>query len=433
VSTLRKRFASSLRFGASEQVAGRLFGLVTLFVLLRTLGVEEIAVFGVVTGICVLFDVLSIGPEGVTVRSYLAWEREGRARRALEALQCFAVFRLLLLVGAAGLLALGMGSHGTLLGYIAAYVAAVQLNNLAELGRKVFRVKLRQRTILWVDGSLRLAFLSSMFALFYSPSFKTYLMLFGGWAAVSAVVWNLLLGRETGARFRFDPAHLGFLKGCLASFSVWQHFNWIAVSAIFHIDPWIMSLLEVDPTTIGNYTIALKICNRLFLVAMFVQSMTTILLVNAPDRSSWPNLLSRVLGMNGLFALLQWAAFLVLGKLLVRLFVGDGPVDQIYQYAVLISTGVLVLNFSLPIVGYLIAAADMREVFLKTYLPVCLAALVLYPGMISLWGAWGAALASLASYSLLALAFAAFVRSQEVRLPMPRPDVRFLAELVRSW
>ena len=55
-----------------------------------------------------------------------------------------------------------------------------------------------------------------------------------------------------------------------------------------------------------------------------LNSAPTILLVNASDRSTWPNLLSRVLGMNGLFALAQWLAFLVFGKLLIGRLGGTG-------------------------------------------------------------------------------------------------------------
>jgi hypothetical protein len=432
LNTLRKRFASSLRFGAGEQVVMHLLDFGVLAVLLCALSLEEIAIFGVVTGVSLLFALFSLSPESITMRSYLAWQRDGCTRESIEALQWFAVGRLVLMTAVGGAVAAVLGMSASFAGYAVVYVAGLQLNNLAEVGRRVFRVKLQQRKILWVDGTLKSLFLVSTGVLFYSPCFATYLALYLGFGIVSAVVWNCLVGRETGARFAFDRRYFAFLRECLREFSVWHHLSWIATSTIYNIDPWIMSVLGVDATTVGTYTVALKICNRLFLAALFVQSMTTILLVNASDRSTWPNLLSRVLGMNGLFALAQWLAFLVFGKLLIGLLGGSGAIDQIYRYAVLVSTGVMVLSCSMPFVGYFIAAANLRQVFLRTYLPVCLAALLIYPVFISWWGAWGAAWASLASYSLLAAAFALFVRSEGLRLPMPQPDLRFLADVVRS-
>jgi len=433
LSPLRGRFSSSLRFGGAEQLAVRLFDMAVLLVLLRSLSMSEIALFGVVTGMFVLFQLFGLVPETIILRCFPDWERTGRSRRALEALQWFALGRLLLLAGGASLAAMLLGTSGRALGYAAAYALAIQLNQLAELGRLVFRVKLKQRTIVIVDTVLRTLLLASMGVLLVSPHLATYLAIYASWAAASAAVWSGLLMRETGARFRPKGEHLGFLADSLKTFSVWQHLGGVATFTLYSIDPWIMSLLGVGQTTVGRYTVALKICGFFFLLPMFVQSMTTVLLVNVPDRGVWPRLLSRVLGTNALLALGQWLAFFVVGRPLVWLFGGGEAVDEIFQYALVINTGVLVLNLTRPIIGYLTAGADMREVFLKTYLPVCLAALVLYPAMISLWGAWGAALASLASYSLLAVALAALVRSHGLRLPAPRPDFRFLNELVRSW
>jgi len=433
LSGLRARFASSLRFGAGEQLVVRLFDLVVLLVLLRSLSMSEIALFGVVTGMFVLFQLFGLVPETIILRCFPEWERTGRSRQALEALQWFALGRLLLLVGGASLAATLLGNSGRALGYAAVYALAIQLNQLAELGRLVFRVKLKQRTIVAVDTALRVLLLASMGGLLLSPHLATYLAIYASWAAVSATVWSSLLLRETGARFRPHGDHLGFLASSLGTFSIWQHLSGVATLMLYSIDPWIMTLLGVGQTTVGRYTVALKICGFFFLLPMFVQSMTTVLLVNVSDRGAWPHLLSRVLGTNALLALGQWLAFFAVGRPLVRLFGGGEAVDEIFHYALVINTGVLVLNLTRPIVGYLTAGADMREVFLKTYLPVCLAALVLYPGMISFWGAWGAALASLAGYSLLALSFAALVRSQQLPLPLPRPDIRFLTDLVRSW
>lgn len=432
MSSLRAQFRSSLRYGLCEQLVVRACDLFIMVIVLRSLSIDETALFGVITGSIVFFNLVGLVPETVILRSYREWEKNADVDRHLEALFSFAVVRSLLLPLGAGIVAALSGMSFKPASCLSLYVAAVQLNQLAELTRLVYRVRLEQNTILRVDGCLRAALFAALALLLWLPGLLTYLSLYALWSAVSSFYWARRLRELHTVRLRPHVQHLVVLRDVVSEYSLWAHLCGVVTFGIYNIDPWCMAIVGVVSEDVGNYTVALKVSSLFFVFPMFVQSMTMLLTTNLESDSRRVEALGAVLVLNALFAAVQFVSFVLAGELLLAAFSKSVDIGIAYQFGLVINLGVLAVNLARPLVGYLNASVSLRRLFLSVYLPSATAAVILYFALTSVWGAWGTAWASAVVYMVLAASLWIFFASSTDWRRMLRANLREFLALARG-
>ncbi len=401
-----KRFVGSLSYGILDQVVARVFDLGSLWVVMRALPEADLAAYGVATAMLFIFNLLLLVPENALMRDKKKWAEQGELPAYLAGFLLFAQLR----IGIVALIALGTGGvcgWNSAYFYACLFALAAQLIQLAELARLDFRIDLQQRQVFQVELLFKALLLCVLLVLFVYPGLLVYLGAYVGWAAVCSFYWSSRLRRKHHLGLRLPWADLRRAVQALRDFSFWQHLSGVVTYVIYNIDPWVLTWFAVATGAVSTYTLALKVSALFFAIPMFLQSMTTIFLVNCRSNDDKHRTFRRMFALNAGIALAQMLVFLVFGEQLGRIFRG-GSLDlpAFYEIGVVLSVGILILNLARPLLSDLVLHAPMQHLLLRAYLPTLLFALASYVGLTAVWGPLGCAIASAASYGLFALLLA---------------------------
>ncbi|MCF6236979.1 MAG: hypothetical protein L3J70_11520 [Gammaproteobacteria bacterium] len=418
MNEVKQRFFSAFKFGAVEQLIARGFDFLTLIIVMRVLPTDQIALFGISTGMLIFFNVFAITPETVVIRDYVKWQKNGNAKYCLESFQCFWLLKTFL-IGSVGLVISFIVENGELgpIFFASLYFFIIQFTQLSEISRIVLRVRLEQRRIFIIEVALKFLLFLLVLLIILNPTLLIYYSIFAIWAILSAWIWLFELKKLTRAFFRWDNSYVKFWLKTIKNFSLWQHFGAVTAYFIYNIDPWILSLFSVESQEIAEYTLALKVSSLFFLIPLYIQSMTSILLTNLEWKPGWIAELSKIWKLNFILSFMQLGIFWMLGKYILMIFSnGDLDIEKAYLVGLYISLGVFFVNIMRPLIGYLMVSSPMRDVFFKVYFPTFLCAIVIYPYLTSILGPIGCAVASMVVYVIFSIAIMKYIRNSDLTL-----------------
>lgn len=397
------RFSQALGYGALEQVALRALDFLTLWIVLHTLPEADLAAYGVATGMLFLFNVVLITPESALLRDRMKWAASGELGEQLKAFLLFAELRILFLVVLAAAAAWLAGLESVAF-HACAFALIAQTIQLAEIARIDFRADLRQKSILATELPLKALLLALSALLFTAPGLSNYLLIYLAWAVISALVWlrRFRLSRNVGINFEWPL--LGRIRAVMGSFSLWQHLAWLVTCVIFNIDPWVLTWFAADTATVATYTLALKVAWMFFMVPIFLQTMTGILLLNSESDARRQRVFRAMFQVNGAVSLAQFLFFLLAGEWIGRVFRGDDlNVGLFLELGLILNLGGLALNLARPLIADLTLHGDLRRLLATVYLPVLAVGIAGYLSLTPWLGATGCAMASALAYLVFAL------------------------------
>lgn len=398
-----KQFRGSLSYGVLDQVVARVFDFASLWVVMRTLPEQDLAAYGVATAMLFLFNLFLLVPESSLIRDKKKWADKGELPAYLGGFLLFAELR----IGIVILLSLCVGllsGWDSLYFYACLFGLSNQLIQLAELTRLDFRIDLQQRQVFRIEILLKALLLSMVLVLFAHPGLHVYLGIYIGWAVVSALYWSYRLRQKHGISFHLQWSQLRYAWQALRDFSFWQHLSGVVTYVVYNIDPWVLTWFATATATVSTYTLALKVTALFFAIPMFLQSMTTIFLVNCKSEADKHRAFRRMFGLNAAIALGQMLIFVLFGEQLGFLFRGEAlDTTAFYELGAVLCLGVLVLNLARPLLSDLVLHAPMPRLLVRVFLPTLVFALTAYIVMTASMGPLGCAIASAMSYCLFAV------------------------------
>lgn len=396
------RFRIPLGYGMLDQIFGRVFDFATLWVVLRTLPDTDLAAYGIATAMLFLFNLVFVAPEASLMRDKKSWVEQGVLTEYLFGFVLFAELRIVIVCVVAAVVGLSVGWDSAY--FFACILGLVhQFIQLAELVRLDFRVDLQQKQVFKAEIALKALLLVFVSVMFIRPELRTYLIVFLAWAAIGALYWSWKLKKKHHVGFNLQWQGLNRAWDSLRDFAFWQHLSGVVTYTIYNIDPWVLSWFSTKTETISTYTLALKVSALFFAVPMFLQSMTTILLVNCKTEEHKRSTFRKAFVLNAVLSLGQFGVFLIAGEWIGWIFRGenlDGPL--FYELGLYLSVGVVVLNFSRPLIAELILHAPMKRLLVGVYIPALALAFGLYIAFTAGLGAKGCAIASALAYSVFA-------------------------------
>jgi O-antigen/teichoic acid export membrane protein len=399
MSTFRK----TLRYGFLDQVAARIFDFATLWVVLRTLPDQDLAVYGIATALLFIFNLVLVTPETALLRSKKKWLKEETIKDHLKGFILFSQLRIIIVILVTVVMGLLKGWDNTYF-YACLFGLSYQFIQLAEISRLDFRTDLQQQHIFRSEIKLKALLLVMVSVLFLQPGFANYLIVFLSWAFISAIYWLLQLKRKHQLTFTFQFNLLGNVWVAFREFSFWQNLSGAITYAMYNIDPWILSMFVIDIATISTYTLALKISALFFMLPMFLQSMAMMLIVNNKERDQKERTFAKLFTLNAIVSVLQLLFFVIAGEWLGWLFRGDAlQMPIFYEFGLILSAGVFILNIARPLISDLMLHAPMSKLLISVYIPVIVFSFIAYCTLTDLNGAVGCAVASALSYFLFAL------------------------------
>ena len=397
------RFKKSFGFGALEQIVARVFDLATLWVILRTLPEVDLATYGIATSMLFLFHLVLLTPETALIRDKLKWQKENVIKDYHNVFILFSQLKIVFVILITCMTGWIWGLDNPY--FVVCVLALVnQLILCAEIARLDYRIDLKQKEIFKFEIIFKLILLCGVLWLFVTPGLLYYLPIYLFWSVLGALFWINKLNHKYGSFFNIQWNKLYLLKDVLKNFSLWQHFNGVVTYIIYNIDPWVLAWFTLSTSVISLYTVTLKVSALFFMVPMFLQLMTSIMLVNISNQREQEVAFNKMFYLCLIVSIAQFIFFIYFGEWLAILFRGESVnVEEFIFLGLWINAGVLMLNIVRPFISYLMLNARMKKVLIFGYLPSLVISIVLYIALTAGYSELGCAIASMLSYLVFAV------------------------------
>jgi len=404
----RKLFELTL-YSFLDRVFFRLYGIISFILIVRLLSRTDIGIIGIAGGYLALFNFLNLAPETILLRDFP--KIKNNINQFLSSFIVFWFVRsaiIIILSAIVGFFLYQQFGEIIVLIYFLGTTLIFNMGMFQSLIQELFYVSFKQKIAMIVNIILMAISIFLILILFFRPTLIFYLFLSFLASFIGMLSWLFLLKRYFSFKFIYTKNNLKIIKESIRDFALWQHLNGVITYVIYRIDTVILSFF-VALTIVGDYTIALGIANFFFFVPQIVQKSAMVGLSNIKNKSEESLFMSIALKYSFILGIMQLLLFIVFGKWVIQTLFTRMYVEQIYLYTVLITCGVTILNFMRPIMSLIASKCNLREGFLKVYLPALIMSLIGYIVLTYLYGPIGTAIGNIFGYSVFALLLYSFM------------------------
>lgn len=390
-----------------------LFSTALNVIVIQALPRDHYGVFGLVTGYFVFITFLILTPETILIRNYkTSKEDPDQHAQRLSTIYTFSVVRAIGIVLVSLAVAVWVGltySSWILFGAMTLYGVYQAILIMSGSIQFVLRMEFLQHLITRTTTILKILQTSAMLLIFLSPSVLTYLVILIASTLLELLVWT----RELRVSLPFPlwqnlRTMAAEIKQNLLSYSLWDHLNQSLIKYLYEIDTFFLSLF-VTLTTVGNYTVALRIANFSFILPSIIQNSVILALSRLEQTEKEYTTVNIFLRYAIAVAVLQVAAFFAIGKWYIRLHT-DEFVDEIFLYSMVIFAGTAILNSIRPLLSFIVTKLNVRKLFFRASIPMAVIVSALYPLGAYIGGGIGIAVANIACYIVWAGLLILFIK-----------------------
>jgi O-antigen/teichoic acid export membrane protein len=427
--TRQERFASNVGWSIGDQMLQLAIGFVSLAVLTQFVPAGEMGLLGVATSLLALVVFFDISPGAILLRDEVG---EARRNLRLTALYIYAMFRLFGMVGIAVVSAIVLPAEKSALLTLVTVLFAF---NLGIIGVKNISVdyafsQYEQRRITQVQIIARVSQIAAMTLVWIYPSVITYLLVTLFMAVIEAGFWVFDM-----RRYRYRPVGgpiqwLRELKFITVQFAIWNHGVAKSLFLIYWIDSLLLQMF-VSNETIGDYAIALRTGNFLFLIpAVFEKNMIVTLSrsVDKADRASQMSFLMKVNAAVSL-AMLAAAALAVPFYLKTILDIDVTRSEAIVGFFVPLAIGASLRNLGRPLDAIILRREYIAPFAMYVMAPLLALAVTAYWLAGSRWGATGMAWANVLVFGVYLVWTTGFA----LRLKVISPSMFLISQRDRTY
>jgi hypothetical protein len=390
------------RYRLLSSVGGKLADALGVVIAIKTLAPSDYGVVGTALGLMAVVGFVNLTPEDVLWRDLP--RLGGQLGRHLTA---YVWFWLVKGVAVAGIAAVFCGVYGaahrswSVAGAVFAVAVLLQVlssSTLAEV--PLFASRQAPRGAALVLG-VRVAWLALLAVNFWFRSLCYYGVALALYAAVTAAVSFHVLRRQFGVSLRFDAAEAWQkVRDAALDLTLWLHLVGRARVFLMRGDLAILGGLGVTLAAIGQYAVAVNLVGFALILPGVLENVAAVSFAHEPSKRA--RNLRRFYAVAGALALAQWAAGVMCGRAVLRLFRVE-DVEATYGIFVMLLGGACGLAVAAPAVAYAMCFRRMRTVFSHVFLPAAASFAVLVWLAAARWGLAGAAVAH-AAVSLVAAA-----------------------------
>ena len=391
-----------LNFSALESIGSRLFDFITLWIVLNTLPIDDLAKFGLATAAIFIFNSFLLTPETALFKYQKEWISSNQVTKYLSAFVSFSVLKILLHYVAAAIVYLYMAQMNWLF-YAIVFSAITQQIQGAEIARIFMRMELQQKRVALFELKSKLVLTLLSLYLFYQSNIEIYFLIYFLWSLIVTFIWLFKLRQDYSFVLNYTKESWVLIWQALKGFSIWTHFSGIATLFIYNSSLLFLGLFAFSTKDIALYTVINKVANLFFVIPMFLQSIVPVILSNAGDLQT--NKFNKLFFISSAISFVQLLFFYFFGQYLGRFFGIDDleSLVMFYQYGLIISLGIFLLNVTRPFSTYLFIKISPVKVMLKIFIPAVILAIILYPISLHYYGLKGISYAMTIVYGFLAL------------------------------
>ncbi|MEQ3511928.1 hypothetical protein ABMY35_00960 [Pseudoalteromonas sp. BZB3] len=394
-------FKKAFGYSAIESIFSRLFDLVSIWIVLNTLGVEDVALFGLATSALFFFNLFFITPETALFKYQKDWMKSGQISSYLSAFYSFNIFKLLVHY-IAGAIVLVFFDDSKWLFFAIVFSAITQKIQLAEISRIYFRMELKQKQVALFELASKCILLLLVSSLYFFPDIGYYFTIYLLWSAVVALSWVLAVKEQIGFSITFDVEHISKLKFAFLGFSGWAHLTGVMTFCIYNSSVLFLEWFDTEVSELALFVVLNKVANLFFVIPMFFQSFVPVLLANSNSQSN--KRFKKLVLASSILSTGQLIFFALFGRFIASVFgVSEQDTEQFYELGLFVTFGIFVLNLNRPLSTFLLIKTNPKNLFLAVSLPSFCLAIFTYPLLINFYGLKGAAYSAVIVYSVMSL------------------------------
>jgi O-antigen/teichoic acid export membrane protein len=412
INFARKIF-SNTSYALLDQIVSKVVNTAAFVVAVRLLSSADIGTIGVGMGYLVILSYGNIDLFRILLRDYPKISRD-RAIRDLH-LSAYFIFWCIqsgILIVIALALQLFVLNHLMIPGLTFLFLGmTVELCAIVmqDWLKTVFYTELEQKTAtiigLFVSGGRLVA----LGALLLSPALYTYTWILVGTGVVGCIIWFIAFQIRFRVRFKFTTASMAILKNTLGTYAIWDHFNRNSIDTLLTIDILVLSVFG-RMESIGNYAIAFKVTSLLFLIPWQLTRGLQIVIANCRTQNDRFEAINMFLKGNAMVGIAQLLFMIVGGGWLINVLFGAKVDMDVVRFTIVMSVGASIVNLGWPLCGVINNSQNLREAWMRVFLPALILGIGIYIGTASLWGALGLAYGKVAVYVIVVGLLYAFTK-----------------------
>jgi len=354
---------------AVNMLSLRLFEVLSMWLIIRLLPSQDIALVGASLGFIALLNAINFSPYRRIYKSFDALQS-----RLSEHISSYVMFwaiqsaAMLCLALLAGLFYISFGFGAQILVVMAGLVVAYRFNSLQLIVQEVFFVKFKQKLATYFNAALTGIFLLGLGVLFIYPQIEIYVGLIVLKAIITAVGLFFLAVPELGFKFSVPSDWIVLVKDALAEFALYDHFIGAAIDIINRVFLFLLGFFALHGA-LGDYTIALTIANLLTFVPLIIYRTCMLAISRSETKEGLEKILSAFTKYLAVVSIAQFAAlYFLLGAILSILRPGDAQV--VFNYTLMLSLGTTIMNSAHAVHAVALLRTDTRKYFLHVIGPI---------------------------------------------------------------
>lgn len=398
LSSTRISLKKAFGFSAIESIGTRIFDFITLWIVLNTLSVDELAKFGVATSSIFIFNLIFFTPETALFKYYNQWKKNNIISDYLSSFYQFSYFKLVVHYIIAIIVWLYSGNNWLFFAIVFSIIT--QNIQLAEISRIYLRLSLQQNKVAKYELISKIFLCLSCTILYIWNSINIYFLIYFTWSIITSLIWLRIIKSNNDIRFiSLKKVQENILTSAIG-FSFWSHISGILTYFIYNGSLLFLEYYNTPNEDLALYTAINKVTNLFFVIPMFFQSFVPIVLSSEKENG---NKFFKLMIACSLLSFIQFLFFFFFGKQLGSFFGVDKiRINDFYSLGIVLCLGILILNISRPISTFLMIKRNALNLMKFVFIPTAIIALVLYITITKKYGIEGAAIATSLSYFYMA-------------------------------
>ena len=414
---MKDKIVSNIVVSVFEKILIMLFQLLIAAVMIRTLDRSIVGVLAIVTGYFALLNFINFPLENNLLREskILSDENEQQFNQYFSfSVKKVILFGILLLIAVISILLIKL-DHNYIFASISIFL--ILAHDIIVSPFIIYcSLRFRQDLVLkmsFIRWSLSLLLL---LPLFLKPDLRIVAVKDAIVLCVSFVCWRIYFKKRFNLQVKIEKINIESALHKFKNFTLWTHLTGAVTNLIYKADAVVLSFFS-PLNIVGNYNISLNAANIANIIPSLLAYQNSVAIAHADDNDRANRLTLRFFRLSLYLSGLTLLAYLVLGKLYLRLLTGVTENDEIFVYMINIVIGLLIVKTLIsPLVAFINVRGNVRKLFLRVKLPLFIICVTNYILASYFFGAMGLSVANVINAVLWVLLILLEIRQYNFKI-----------------
>ncbi|TDT67871.1 hypothetical protein EV215_1874 [Hypnocyclicus thermotrophus] len=400
---LNKKIKNSVFFALIEQGISVIFGFLSTYLIIKYIDRKIYGIYNYVLSFMVLINFINIVPANYMFKLKNNLKDEEELNVYITSFFVFEIIKGIFIFILNVIL--GIVLYLKFLNGIYLFIAIMSngvlffINQMIAVSRMVLNINFLQKKITKYRIKSTILKLLLLLLLLVFPKLEIVILA----NLFSQLFFGIMLYKilVTDIKFHFSKLDNKIIykknKQSIRNYTLTTHLLGVVSNIIYRIDPLILSGF-VTMTTLGRYSVALNLGNYFMIIFQVLQNNASIALANISDEVEENTVISKFLTLSVVLSIIQYALFILFGKIFLSFFIEVKEITEIYNYMKYILLGLSIYNSMIVLGSYIALRNDPKILLLNVAIPTGIFSIIIYFGGAVIGGAVGVAVGNIIAY-----------------------------------